>query len=95
MMFVSPNAAGRSSALASILQQMEVRPSEARSVAPPRMRLGTARSGETWADLARRATGNARDAEAVANINGFDLNTAVPAGMLVKLPEEVIPERRR
>ena len=91
MMFVSPNA--RSGALATILQQMELRPSEARSIAPPRMRLGTVRNGETWADIARRATGDTRDAEAVANINGFDVTTAAPSGMLVKLPEDVVSDR--
>jgi predicted Zn-dependent protease len=93
MMFVSPNAGGRNSALASILQQMELRPSEARSVAPPRMRLGTVRNGESWSDIARRATGNAGDAEAVANINGFDPTAPAPSGMLVKLPEEVTRDR--
>ena len=30
--------------------------------------------------------------EAVANMNGFNLNTRPPAGMVVKLPQEVIPE---
>lgn len=93
MMFVSPNAGGRSSALAAVLQQMELRPSEARAIAPPRMRLGTVRNGESWSDIARRATGNARDAETVANINGFDVSTPIPSGLLVKLPEEVVADR--
>ena len=88
MMFVSPRGGG----LPVILQQMEVRPSEARSVNPPRMRVGSVRRGESWADLARRATGNARDAEAVANLNGFDLNTQPQTGMMVKLPEEIAAE---
>ncbi len=85
MMFVSPRGGG----LGPILQQMEVRPSEARSMEPARMRIGAVRRGESWADLARRATGNARDAEAIANLNGFDLNTTPQVGMMVKLPEEV------
>lgn len=93
MMFVSPSARG--DALATLLGQMSISPSQARSVAPPRMRVGTVRSGEGWADIARRATGNTRDAEAVANINGFDLNTAPQARLMVKLPEEVVPERQR
>lgn len=88
MMFVSPRGGG----LPTILQQMELRPSEARSVQPPRMRVGAVRRGESWADLARRATGNTRDAEAVANLNGFDLNTTPQTGMMVKLPEEVVTE---
>lgn len=91
-MFVSPGISAQSSGMSAILQQMELSPSEARAVAPPRIRLGNVRSGESWADLARRATGNARDAEAVANINGFDLNTTPPTGTLVKLPEDVAPD---
>lgn len=91
MMFVSPNV--NANALPTILRDMDVRPSEARSVQPARMRVGSVRRGESWSDLARRATGNPGDAEAVANINGFDLATAPQTGMLVKLPEEVIPDR--
>jgi predicted Zn-dependent protease len=88
-MFVSPSVSRNSSAMAEILGQMSVNASRARSVDPPRINIGTVRSGESWADLARRATGNTRDAEAVANLNGFDLNTTPPTGMAVKLPEEV------
>ena len=88
MMFVSPRGSG----LGTILQNMEVRPGEVRSVQPPRMRVGAVRRGESWEDLARRATGNARDAEAVANLNGFDLNQPPQVGMMVKLPEEVVTE---
>lgn len=93
MMFVSPNIGARSSPMSAILEQMAVRPSEARSVSPPRLRIGQVRRGETWADLARRATGNPNDAETVANINGFDPSTTPPAGMTVKLPEEVAVDR--
>ncbi len=88
MMFVSPRGSG----LSTILNQMEVRPGEVRSIQPPRMRVGAVRRGETWQDLARRATGNSRDAEAVANLNGFDLNQPPQVGMMVKLPEEVVTE---
>jgi predicted Zn-dependent protease len=89
LMYVSPTISRSSSALGSILGQMSVNASRARSVDPPRIHIATVRSGETWSDLARRATGNARDAEAVANLNGYDLNTNPPAGLTVKLPEEV------
>jgi predicted Zn-dependent protease len=89
MMFVSPNINARTSALGDLLTQTRIRPNEARAINPPRIRIGTVRNGETWSDLARRATGNAADAEAVANLNGFDLNTTPQAGILVKLPEEV------
>ena len=88
MMFVSPRGGG----LPVIMRDMDVRPSEARSVEPARMRVGAVRRGESWADLARRATGNTRDAEAVANLNGFDLNQPPQVGMMVKLPEEVPAE---
>jgi predicted Zn-dependent protease len=72
---------------------MDVRPSQARSAEPARLRIGAVRRGESWADLAKRATGNTRDAEAVANINGFDLNQPPQVGMMVKLPEEVVADR--
>ena len=88
-MFVSPSISRASSGLGTLLGQMSVNASRARSVDPPRINIGTVRSGESWADLARRATGNTRDAEAIANLNGFDLNTTPTAGMAVKLPEEV------
>lgn len=90
MMFVSPSVSARSSALGTILQEMDVRPSEARSIQPPRIRLGTVRRGESWSDIARRSTGNANDAQAIANLNGFDLRDAPQTGMLVKMPEEVV-----
>ena len=93
-MFISPNVSARNSPLASVLQNVERNPSRVRSVQAPRLRTGEVRRGESWADVARRATGNARDAEAVANMNGYDLNTAPPAGLAVKLPEEVISEER-
>lgn len=89
MMFVSPNINSRTSALGDLLNQTRIRPQEARAINPPRIRIGTVRNGETWTDLARRATGNAGDAEAVANLNGFDLQSTPQAGILVKLPEEV------
>ena len=93
MMFVSPNVSARNSPMAAVLQQMEVRPSQARSAEPPRLRIGAVRRGESWADLARRATGNPRDAEIVANINGFDIDQPPQVGMMVKLPEEVVRDR--
>ena len=88
-LFVSPNVSSRNSPLGELLRTMEVSSARARSVNPPRMHIGTVRRGESWSDLARRATGNSGDAEAVANLNGFDLDTAPQAGMTVKLPEEV------
>jgi predicted Zn-dependent protease len=90
MMFVSPNVTTRNSPMAAVMEQMNVRPSEARAAEPPRLRVGAVRNGESWADLARRATGNTRDAEAVANMNGFDLNQPPQVGMMVKLPEEIV-----
>lgn len=93
MMFVSPNVSARNSPMAAVLSEMHVRPSEARSVEPPRLRVGQVRRGESWTDLARRATGNPNDAEIVANINGFDLDVPPQAGMMVKLPEEVVSDR--
>lgn len=90
MLFVSPSVNRTNSPLSTVLGQMSVNAARARSADPPRMNLGTVRGGESWSDLARRATGNPGDAEAVANLNGFDSNQRPPDGMLVKLPEEVV-----
>ncbi|HEX2061376.1 MAG TPA: M48 family metalloprotease [Thermoanaerobaculia bacterium] len=92
LMFVSPGISRTGSPLGEVLSQMRVDRNAVARVDPPRMHIGTVRNGETWSDIARRATGNTRDAEAVANINGFDLDTRPPAGMTVKLPEEVVRE---
>ena len=89
-MFVAPNLSRSQSPLGDVLARASFDPQQARSVAPPRMEVATVRSGESWADLARRATGNPNDAEIVANINGFDLNTRPAAGMVVKLPQDVV-----
>ena len=88
-LFVSPNVNSRNSPLGAVLSNIEVNRTRANSVEPPRMQIGTVRQGDTWNTLARRATGNSNDAEAVANINGFDLSTPPQAGMMVKLPEDV------
>jgi hypothetical protein len=93
-MFVSPNVTQRNSPLSQVMQSIERNPARVRSVNPPRLRVGEVRRGESWADVARRATGNANDAEEVANMNGYDLQTAPPAGLAVKLPEDVIDEER-
>jgi predicted Zn-dependent protease len=93
-MFVSPSVNSRNSPMAQIMSNIERNPARVRSVQAPRLRVGTVRSGESWADVARRATGSVRDAEAVANMNGFDVQTPPPAGLTVKLPEEVVPEER-
>ena len=90
MMFVSPGISRTGSPLGEVLSQMRVDRAAVNRVDPPRMHIGTVRSGESWSEIARRATGNSGDAEAVANINGFDLQTAPPVGMTVKLPEEVV-----
>ena len=93
-MFISPNINSRNSPMSQVMQNIERNPARVRSVNPPRMRVGEVRRGESWADLARRATNDTRDAEAIANINGFDLQTPPPTGLLVKLPEEVVAEER-
>lgn len=92
LMFVSPSVSASNSPLATVLQQTDINVARARSVAPPRIRIGITRAGDTWASLARRATGSERAAETVANMNGYDLSTPPPAGLTVKLPEDVIPE---
>jgi|GEM_PF-490149 len=90
--FVSPSVSNRNSPLGTLLRNMDISASRARAVEPPRIHIGTVRNGESWSDLARRATGNANDAEAVANLNGFDLKTPPTSGLMVKLPEDVARE---
>jgi predicted Zn-dependent protease len=94
MMFVSPSINGRNSPMSAVLNNIERNPARVRSVNPPRMRVGEVRRGEGWPELARRATGNPRDAEAIANMNGYDVQTPPQSGMMVKLPEEVAAEER-
>ena len=89
LMFVSPGISRASSPLGTVLSQMTMSPSQVASVRPPRIHVGTVRSGESWSDLARRATGNTSDAELLANFNGFDVSTPPQSGMLVKLPEDL------
>lgn len=88
-MFIAPSLSRTQSPLGDVLSRTIIDPGRARAAQPARMRIGTVRSGETWQDLARRATGNARDAQAVAAMNGFEPNTRPPAGMVVKLPQEI------
>jgi predicted Zn-dependent protease len=88
-LFVSPSVSNRNSPLGTLLRNMDISASRARSVEPPRIHIGTVRRGESWSELARRSTGNTGDAEAIANLNGFDLQTPPTAGLTVKLPEEV------
>jgi predicted Zn-dependent protease len=93
LMFVSPSVSARNSPLGAVLQQMQVSASAARAAQPPRMNIGTVRQGESWQELARRATGNPAHAEIVANMNGYDLRTPPPAGLMVKLPQDVVSDR--
>lgn len=93
-MFLSPSLDRYRSPLGEVLQRTSMDAARARAAEPPRIRLGTVRGGESWNAIAQRATGNAGDAEAVANMNGFDLRTLPPAGMMVKLPQEIAPEER-
>lgn len=88
LMYLSQVKKGGGSLL-ELLDGMELDSAEAASVKPPRLRVMTARSRDTWQSLAKRATGSANDAAEIAAINGFDFPSEVPAGLVVKLPEEV------
>lgn len=78
-----------SPALGQLLERVETGSERAYRMKPPRLRVVTSRRGDTWSELARRATGNAEDAAAIANLNGFDFPSEVPVGILLKIPEEV------
>ena len=90
--FLAPNVSANESPLGEILRRASIDTGRARAVQAPRMRIGTVRNGESWADVAQRATGNANDARAVATMNGYAPETRPPAGLLVKLPEDVVRE---
>lgn len=91
-MFIAPGVQRNQSPLADILGRAVIDPVRAREAPPARIRVDTVRAGDTWSSLAQRATTNARDAEAVANMNGFDVTQQPPVGTLVKLPGEVPAE---
>lgn len=91
--FLAPSLSRTESPLTEVLRRTTIDRNRAQAAQPPRMKIGTVRSGDSWADIARRATGNANDAEAVANMNGFDLRTPPPSGMTVKLPQDVVSSR--
>jgi predicted Zn-dependent protease len=80
--------------LASIVQRMRFDRAEARAAEPPRIRVATSRAGETWDELAERATGRREDASAIAKLNGFDYPSSVPPGIAIKLPQDVAPDER-
>jgi predicted Zn-dependent protease len=87
---IGPANNNRRADLVSMLRGMQFDRARARSVEPPRMRVGTSRAGDTWEEIARRSTGHVEDAKTIAAMNGFDYPSAVPAGITLKLPEEVI-----
>ena len=79
----------RREGLLDLLGEVSFDDDEARKIKAPRLRVLQARNNDTWQSLAKRATGNADDAAEIAAINGFDFPSQVPAGLMVKLPEEV------
>ena len=75
--------------LMNLVKGISIDQEAADAITPPRLKVLTARAGDTWQTLARRASGDTEDADDIAHINGFDFPSAVPAGLVVKLPEEV------
>jgi predicted Zn-dependent protease len=93
-MFLTPSLSRSQSPLGDILHRAVIDRLRARAAEPARIHVATVRAGESWSDLARRATRNPSDAEVIANMNGFDVKDVPRAGMIVKLPEEIIAEER-
>jgi hypothetical protein len=93
-MFLSPSLTRYESPLGEILRRAVIDRARTTAAEPARIRVASVRGGESWSDLARRATGNPADAEPVANINGFDVTTPPRAGTPVKLPQEIIADDR-
>jgi predicted Zn-dependent protease len=87
VVFMEISPSGRS--LAGTLQALRFDRTEARRAEPHRMKIGTVPQARSWADVAQRATGDSRHADTIAHINGFDSGTAVPATVLLKLPQDV------
>ena len=87
---ISPSASPNRSPLANTFSIIEIDPLQARRAEPPRLLVGQASRGANWSDLARRATGDPGQAAELAAINGFDANTPVPAGLAVKLPQQIV-----
>jgi predicted Zn-dependent protease len=90
VMEISPTVRRGQSPLANTLQVMRIDPAAARRAVPPRLQVGQATASDTWTNLAQRATGNPRDANELALINGFEPGAPVPTGLIVKLPQQVI-----
>lgn len=86
---VSPSVPRSESPLGNTIAALSIDKAKASAAKPPRVRLATARAGDSWRALAVRATGRAQDAREIAAINGYDEDDSVPAGVLLKLPEEV------
>ncbi|HEY3056670.1 MAG TPA: M48 family metalloprotease [Thermoanaerobaculia bacterium] len=93
-MFLSPSLTRYESPLGEILRRAVIDRARTTAAEPARIRVASVRGGESWSDLAQRATGNPADAEPVANINGFDVTTPPRAGTPVKLPQEIIADDR-
>lgn len=87
---VSPTVRRGQSPIANTFAMMEINPAAARRADPPRLRVGQASARDSWPDLARSATGDPGDASELAAINGFDANTPVPTGLVVKLPQQIV-----
>lgn len=86
---VSPGIANNQSPLANLLTRISHDPAAAASAQPERMDVGSSNGISTWAEAARRATGNPAHAETIAIMNGYDPSSRVPDGILLKLPPEL------
>lgn len=91
---ISPSISRDNSPLERTISSMQIDRTRARAAKPYRLDVEQARRGEDWASVARRATGNPADAEEIAEINGFDLRSAVPSGLALKMPEDVVGSGR-
>lgn len=92
-LFINERPVRGQSELTSLMSSVTFDRERARQAEPPRMKIGQARSGEAWSDVARRATGRSEDATEVAHINGFDITSPVPMNTPLKLPQEVVSKR--
>lgn len=90
MLQISPRLDRGSTPLAQTIGSIEFDRARARAAEPERMKVERSRSSQSWTDIAVKATGDRTDAREVAAINGFDANAPVPAGLVLKLPGDVV-----
>ncbi|MBW2369806.1 MAG: M48 family metalloprotease [Deltaproteobacteria bacterium] len=59
---------------------------EVSEISPPRMKIHTVRTGETWGSITKRYYTNTQELNKLADYNGLTANSAPAPGMMLKIP---------